>query len=596
MDNFTLVFNKADKQLSISFAGMDTPQLISTQTDFSCWPQKEFAISLSDTRLLLLAGECHNLQGERLTAGQLDTRDAGALPQQLACLSGRFAVIVVDLASGCLQAYSDKFGALALFYLDNEHEYRLGTVLNVVSPQQPYAAQSLFNYFYFHTIPGPATVWQGAFKMEPASCLSLSATQAAVTAVYWQPQFAGKLKSGKAQLAAGLRHALMQATVAYRDQSTVGCFLSGGLDSSSVVACLAQQSKQPVKTFTIGFSEPGYDETAYAKVVADAFNTEHYVYYVTPDDIVQQLPQIAAYYQQPFGNSSALPTYFCARLAKQHGVDTMLAGDGGDELFSGNERYAKQMIFERFCQSPLFLRRLLAAGVRLGSRLLPHRLTQKANSFIEQSELDLASRLQRYNFLHQHAAEQVFSAQFLATVDTGAPLRQIRQRFAAAGAVSPVDAMLFNDWKFTLADNDLVKVNGMTELAGVNVVYPMLAQQVLNLSLQLPPDVKLTKNNLRDFYKFALSPILPAATIAKQKHGFGLPFGKWLVQHQPLQQLARQQLDSLAMRDIFRPDFIAHTLLQQQQGHAAYYGELIWVMMMLEFWLQQHSSAPAKAL
>uniref|UniRef100_UPI002FD94461 asparagine synthase C-terminal domain-containing protein n=1 Tax=Arsukibacterium sp. TaxID=1977258 RepID=UPI002FD94461 len=307
------------------------------------------------------------------------------------------------------------------------------------------------------------------------------------------------------------------------------------------------------------------------------------------DDIARELPQIAAYYPQPFGNSSALPTYFCARLAQKHGVKVMLAGDGGDELFSGNERYAKQMIFERFCQTPLFIRRVLAGSVKLTAKLISHRLTQKALSFIEQSEQDLASRLQRYNFLHQHAASQVFTRTFLQSIDTSLPLHQIQRRFAAAGAVSPVDAMLFNDWKFTLADNDLVKVNGMTELAGVDVVYPMLDQQVLDLSLQLPPEVKLTKHNLRDFYKYALGPILPAATIAKQKHGFGLPFGKWLAEHKALQQLAATQLASLKQRDIFRPDFIDKSVAQQQQGHAAYYGELIWVMIMLEFWLARHA-------
>lgn len=589
MDNYTLVFNKADQQLSILMPGTDTAQLINAQTDFSSWSRAGTDVLLNDDYLVLLSGRCQNREGERLSAAQLHYRDATLLQQQLCGLSGRFALVVFHRPGGCLQAYTDKFAALALFYQSNDSEYRLGTMLNTVSSQQPYAAQSLFDYFYFHTIPGPATVRQDVYKLEPASQLSLSPEQPALTNVYWQPQFAGKLNSTKVALAEQLRRALMQATAAYRDQPAAGCFLSGGLDSSSVVACLAKQSKLPVKTFTIGFSEPGYDETAYAKVVADAFNTEHYVYYVTPDDIVQQLPQIAAYYQQPFGNSSALPTYFCARLAKQQGVDVMLAGDGGDELFSGNERYAKQMIFERFCQSPLFLRRMLAAGVKLGAQLIPHRLTQKARSFIEQSELDLASRLQRYNFLHQHAAEQVFTAEFLTAVDTAAPLRQIQQRFAAAGAVSPVDAMLFNDWKFTLADNDLVKVNGMTELAGVEVVYPMLDQRVVDLSLQLPPEVKLTKHNLRDFYKFALSPILPPATIAKKKHGFGLPFGKWLAEHPPLQQLASTQLDSLAQRHIFRPDFISQTVMQQRQGHAAYYGELIWVMIMLEFWLQRNT-------
>ncbi|WP_333609529.1 asparagine synthase-related protein, partial [Arsukibacterium sp.] len=215
------------------------------------------------------------MQGKTLAAADIQCQDNQRLHQQLAELSGRFAVMIFNRVSGQLQAYSDKFGALALFYHDDADEYRIGTQLSDIRLQQHYAGQGLYNYFYFHTIPGPDTVWQDVFKLEPASYVSLMLDSPPFTAVYWQPQFAHKLASTKSELASGLRQALMHATASYCDRSEVGCFLSGGLDSSSVVACLAKQSKQPVKTFTIGFAEPGYDETAYAKIVADAFNTEH---------------------------------------------------------------------------------------------------------------------------------------------------------------------------------------------------------------------------------------------------------------------------------------------------------------------------------
>lgn len=587
MNNYSLLFDKATQQLVLRINEMDYRLADATSDDVDLWPSDNDNIKLTADYLVIILGRC-TLNGQLITATQVAANFADDWQQQLSDLSGRFAILIFQRATAVLYAYADKFGSLALFYQDNQNSYQLSSALHFVRREHPLAKQSLYNYFYFHTIPGPASVWQGVLKLEPASCVALAPNQSPKTEVYWHPTFAKKLRKPKAELAAELRSALKQATASFKDSPEVGCFLSGGLDSSSVVACLAQQSQVPVKTFTIGFSEPGYDETDYAKIIADAFNTEHHVYYVTPEDILQELPRIAAYYQQPFGNSSALPTYFCARLAKQHGVKLMLAGDGGDELFSGNERYAKQMIFERFRQTPLFFRQVLASGVKFTSKLIPISLTRKALSFIEQSELDLASRLQRYNFLHQHAAEQVFTQSFLREVEQCLPLQQIQQRFSAAGAVSPVDAMLFNDWKFTLADNDLVKVNGMTELAGVEVVYPMLDQQVLDLSLQLPPELKLTKHNLRDFYKYALGPVLPSATIAKQKHGFGLPFGKWLAEHKGLQQIAAKQLSSLKQRDIFRSDFIDNAVAQQQTAHAAYYGELIWVMIMLEFWLSSH--------
>src|SRR5207344_3000253 len=140
---------------------------------------------------------------------------------------------------------------------------------------------------------------------------------------------------------------------------TVGTFLSGGTDSSTIAGMLGEVTGSPARTYSIGFEAQGYDEMHYARIAARHFGARHHEYYVTPDDVVSAIPQIAAVHDQPFGNASAVPTYYCARLAKEDGIDTLLGGDGGDELFGGNERYAKQHLYSLYSDLPLFLRKCL---------------------------------------------------------------------------------------------------------------------------------------------------------------------------------------------------------------------------------------------
>ncbi|MDX3772877.1 asparagine synthase-related protein [Chromatiaceae bacterium AAb-1] len=610
MDKVTFVFSKvtAEAELLIETAasGMQRYSLHNnllhisetSMRDVPVLPQTEQVICCYDdanSQYTLLIGHARPYTSDAASEHLVNSAVLARLTEQgAACylpqLSGRFALLEFNCHTGAVLAATDRFASLALYYSDDPQQLIISTDLNSVAallPETDIAPQALLDYLYFHNISGPASIYKQIQKLPLASQLqwqhSLSVSK------WWQPVFKTDKAASKVALAAKLQQSLLDAVRPYSEQDDIGTFLSGGLDSSTVTACLAKLNRKPVKTFTIGFSEPGYDETAYARIIADAFGTEHHVYYVSQDDIVSALPEIAAYFYEPFGNSSALPTYFCARLAKEQGVRMLLAGDGGDELFSGNERYARQMIFERFLRYPALFRELLTFAVNSGNRLFKNGLLQKGQSFLEQTRMDLATRLQYYNFLHRTAAAEVFTDNFLQQVDSAAPLQKIQQRFAEVATADPVNAMLYNDWKFTLADNDLVKVNTMTAFAGVGVAYPMLDQAVVELANQVPARMKLEGNQLRAFYKYACSSLLPQATIRKTKHGFGLPFGRWLTEHKPLQQLAYQQLQALKQRNIFRESFIDNAITQHQTGHAAYYGELIWLLTMLELWLQAHA-------
>jgi asparagine synthase (glutamine-hydrolysing) len=367
-----------------------------------------------------------------------------------------------------------------------------------------------------------------------------------------------------------------------------GAFLSGGTDSSTIAGILSEVTGEPARTYSIGFDASGYDEMAYARIAAKHFGTRHREYYVTPDDIVTAIPQVAAVFDQPFGNSSAVPAFYCARMGRDDGLSRMLGGDGGDELFGGNARYAKQYLFSLYEQVPRLLRKAAIEPVVLGipgGAALP--LMRKARSYIEQASIEMPARTETYNLLEHYGAPEVFTQEFLETVDRGYPSNLLSEIYHQSSAKSLINRMLAFDRKFTLSDNDLPKVSKACELAGMDVAYPLISDEIVNFSLQLEPQLKLKGTQLRYFFKEALRGFLPDEIIAKQKHGFGLPFGVWLQSHKPLQDLAFDSLSDLKSRHIINNRFIDKLLGQHLGEHAGYHGTMVWVLMMLEQWYRQ---------
>jgi asparagine synthase (glutamine-hydrolysing) len=367
--------------------------------------------------------------------------------------------------------------------------------------------------------------------------------------------------------------------------------LSGGTDSSTVTGMLTEVTGRPAKTFSIGFDAAGYDEMEYARIAARHYGTDHHEYYITPDDLVQRIPQVAAWFDQPFGNSSALPAYFCAKVAHDAGVTRMLAGDGGDELFGGNSRYASDKLFTAYERVPALVKRALIEPLALGLPLSSVPLLRKGARYVEIARMPVPGRMQLYNLLSRMGPANVFTTDFIASIDAGEPERRELASFAATPPAATLNRMLAHEWKYILADNDLPKVTGTASLAGVDVAFPFLDDRLLDFSLGLPPDQKVRGRKLRYFFKEALRGFLPQEIIAKKKHGFGLPFGVWLVRERALRDFARGSVDALASRGIIQPGLPGMLFDERLGEHASYYGEMIWILMMLEQWLGRARAA-----
>ena len=504
-----------------------------------------------------------------------------------ATVEGDFAV-GVTLADGRSFLAVDRFAVRSICWRvigTQLHFAERADDLAALAPAAELDPQALFDYLYFHVVPSPRTVFQGVHRLPPGHCAVFEHGQVRV-APYWVAQFTEPTSGDFNALAQEFRERVQAAVAAQLDGGKPACFLSGGTDSSTVAGMIGRAAGRPAATYSIGFEAEGYDEMLFARLAAKHFGCEHHEYYVTPDDLVRSIPAVAAHYDQPFGNSSALPAYYCARMARDDGVTRILAGDGGDELFGGNSRYAKQRIFGWYDTVPGPLRGGLLEPLleRTPAGRLP--LLRKGASYVGQAKVALPERMQMYNMLLRLGVADVFTPDFLARVDTAGPARQQREVWAQARTGSPLNRMLAFDWRYTLAEADLPKVVGTTQLAGVGVGFPFLDVQLLDFSMRLPTAYKLKGLKLRWFFKEALRGFLPDEILTKKKQGFGLPFGVWVNRHAPLRELAADSLRSLGERGIVQRRFIDDLLQTHLPAHPGYYGEMVWILMMLEQWLR----------
>lgn len=509
-------------------------------------------------------------------------------------LKGAFALAILDDAKGDALLAIDRMGTHQLSYQVAGEALVFATSSDALirHPKTPAAIdpQGLYNYVYFHMVPAPGTVYRGQQRLLPGECLRFRHGSVDKRA-YWRMVFDEQPQHSFEDLKQQFRDLLRSSVLEAAGKQPYGAFLSGGTDSSTIAGIMREISDKPVNTYSIGFEAEGYDEMSYARLASKHFGTSHHEYYVTPDDVVAAIPRIGAVFDQPFGNASAVPAFYCARLARADGITRMLGGDGGDELFGGNERYSKQHVFALYDKVPGLLRKALLEpavfNFPAGEKL---KLIRKARSYIEQASLPMPARLETYNLLGRFGPAQVFTAAFLSSADTGAPLASLSHTYHQNDASSLINRMLALDLKVTLADNDLPKVIKACELAAMEAAFPFLSDSMVAFSARLTAKQKLNGTQLRYFFKEALRGFLPDEIITKQKHGFGLPFGVWLQQHKPLQQLALDSLSDLKARQIVRPAFIDALVGQHLNEHAGYHGTMVWVLMMMEQWFKQRSA------
>lgn len=547
---------------------------------------------------ILLQGECYSLTSlnRKITQSPKDILE-GYLrlgPQFIHGLKGHFALAILIMSTQEVFLASDPLGTFTLYYYTKENALKFSTHCKAIAMGLAHSlklnTQSLYDYFYFHMIPSPHTLYEDIHRL-PAGHYVLFRQGSVKVVPYWTPAMSPAKRSyskNKEQLMLSLDHAFEPLGTI----PNIGTFLSGGIDSTTLLAWLSQAKSGSVPAFTIGFDEDQYNETEFARLAAEHFKAKHYCYQLTPKDVETCLGQLACQLDQPFGNASMVPSLFCAKLAKENGVSHLVAGDGGDELFGGNSRYATLNLLGLYQTLPKLMRKgiiePLIFGLGFAKGFWPIR---KLTHYIEQANTPLPDRQEAYNLLNRLKASEVLCADFLNEVDPLHPIEHLRQLYQNAEASSSLGKMLCLDWKITLMDNDLIKVRQACQMAGIEVSFPLLDPALIELSLQLSDPQKVKGTQLRVFYKKAMSQILPKAVLNKSKHGFGLPIGAWTLKNPSLKNLVFDTLNQFNKRHIVNPKFMTQLMDHHLIKYPAYYGAMVWLFVILEQWLVAQQSS-----
>ena len=514
-------------------------------------------------------------------------------------LNGAFAIALWDERSQRMVLSLDRLGIKGLAWRQERDRLLFSTRVSAVRAGSHDAIDpdpnAIVQFFVFSVVPAPISAFRGIQKLEPGTQLIFEKKNIQQRR-YWDVHYEEHKDSEKhwaERVREGIRGAVIR-TAQECDPATTGAFLSGGTDSSSVVAFMTEWHK-PAKSYSIVFDDAQYSEASFAHATAEHLSSDHHELRLYPGDALAAIEKISALYDEPFGNSSAIGGYYCAKLARDTGVTTLLAGDGGDEIFAGNERYAKDRTFQFYHRIPSPLRALMRGATHLlpssGPLSLPAR-------YIRRASIPNPRRMMSYVLALSTPPEEIFEPEVLRAAPPETWLSIPERHFQTApSARTQLNRLLYLDVKMTLADNDLRKVIGTAELADVQVRFPFLDHELVQLAAEIPSDLKMKGAEKRYIFKKAMSGILPDVVLYKKKHGFGVPMALWLLHDQKLNTMVGDLLsDSQTLqRGWLRPEFVKKLLHEHQHGHTGYYGENVWYLTMLELWQRRHLT-PEKAV
>jgi asparagine synthase (glutamine-hydrolysing) len=510
-------------------------------------------------------------------------------PQCVRRLRGMFAFAIWDAQDRSLFAARDRLGKKPFFYRTDADGLAFASEPKAFFAEpgfdpQP-ALDAIHKYLAFQYVPSPWSAFRGVRKLPPAHYL-LYRDGVVNIQRYWTLRYDEKTPLGEDEACERLVQLLREA-VRLRLISDVplGAFLSGGIDSGAVVALMSEFGSAPVKTFSIGFDEEGFDELAYARQVAQRYHTDHHEFVVRPE-AAAIIPDLVWHYGEPFADSSAIPTFYLSKLTRQH-VTVALNGDAGDENFAGYDRYVPRRRDEMWRRVPAPVRRFAAASASLlpgpsrsdaiiarGQEWLARRTGDAAEQYIE-SMMQFGPR----------TINGLCTPEFLAAA--GGDARELlRDAFRRSTGRDFLDRALDVDVGTYLPDALLVKVDIATMAYSLEGRSPLLDHHLVEFAAQLPPEMKLQDGVKKRIFKKAMRPFLPAAIIDRPKKGFSVPLVHWF--RRELRDFTRDVLLSptAQRRGLFKRDRVERLLREHIDGRMDWHSQ-IWNLLMLELWFRR---------
>jgi asparagine synthase (glutamine-hydrolysing) len=508
-------------------------------------------------------------------------------------LRGMFAFALWDEKKQRLVLARDRLGKKPMYYSVQNGVLYFGSELSAILtalPQRPaIKLEAIDLYLSLQYVPDPLTVWEGILKLPPAHILIWENRQVRLER-YWDYGYQPKWTASEDELAEELRVRLREAVkMRLISEVPLGAHLSGGTDSSIVVALMSELASGPVKTFSAGFEEQRFSELPYARAVADQYSTDHHEFTLTYGDIPSTLETLAAHFGEPFADASAIPLYHLSKLTRQH-VTVALNGDGGDEDFAGYQRYGLDGLANAYARSPRFLTRSLVPSI---AGLLPDRSDRPVGQSLvngikrleQLSEIDARASILRWgSYFSPRQRAALWKPELWRTLQPeNAQALLIRQYDSAAG--SYLDRTLYTDLHTYLPGDLLVKADRMTMAASLEGRSPFLDHEIVEWAARVPDHLKVRGRSGKYLLKKAFASALPEKVKRHGKQGFGIPVSTWF--RGPLHVWAQERL--LGQGSPVHAWFdrsVLEAMLNEHRAGRLDHGKRLYALTMLAVWAQ----------
>ena len=506
-------------------------------------------------------------------------------------LRGMFVFAIWNTAKQELFLARDRMGKKPLLYAEVNGQLVFGSEFNALLVHPDVSRDSnpeaLDYYLAFMCIPAPLTAYRAIRKLEPAHWLRWRNGNVEL-GCYWQPDFTKKIDISEEEAGERTIEILRDAVkVRLMSEVPLGAFLSGGIDSSAVVALMSQESSERVKTFSIGFEEQDFSELHHARRVAEHVGADHHEFIVRPD-AVEILPMLVDHYGEPYADSSAVPTYYVARETRKH-VTVALNGDGGDESFAGYERYIAMGLTERYRKIPSFVRESL---IRQAVNMIPTDPTRKSKIKSAQRLLAVVARPRAGRYMKwmsvfdDELKEPLYTDSFRQQTQGANATGILENWFKRANGIGTVDTLLLTDQMTYLPNDLLVKVDIATMAVSWAARSPFLDHHVIEFAASLPQNLKLRRLTGKYLLKKVLRKLLPSENLTRRKMGFGVPIGHWF--RGKMQPFLREVIlsEKALGRGLFKPEAVKQLVDLHVRAERDYSHQL-WTLLMLELWFNR---------
>ena len=504
-------------------------------------------------------------------------------------LNGMFAFAIHDARDDSVLLARDRIGIKPLYYAETAKGLLFGSEIKALLSHPDLSREldphALDAYLTFKFIPAPLTIYKAIRKL-PAGHLMKWKDGRSKIEPYWTLSFDHKDQRSDQELASEFETRFSDAVRSQMISDVpLGAFLSGGLDSSLIVSEMAAQSDRPIETFSIGFEEASYSELDHARTVAHHFGTHHHELVVRPD-VSSLFETVANQFDEPFGDSSAIPTYLVSELARQH-VTVALSGTGADELFAGYERYWAVPLSAQCAKLPRIARRgLTALFNRLPSGHAKRSFVSRAARFLETQTMDTFERhTSLISLFDVDARRRLYTEAFAAEIGEQSPLDLVRPQFDDSESVNELDRLLGFDTRTILPDDYLTKDDRMGMANSLELRVPFLDHTLVEFAASCPTRTKLKGLKTKTLLRRVASGRIPKSILGRPKHGFEVPMARWISKELSDHVDGLLLSDQSRLGEYLRPAHIGALVGEHRSGSKNHSRE-IWSLMSLEMWLQ----------